>query len=405
MKILQINKFFYLKGGSERYFFDLSRLLEEKGHEVVHFSMEDERNLPSKYSSYFVKNINLEKPSFAQIGKIPRIIYSKEAQIKLENLIADTRPEIAHLHLIDRHLTPSIISVLERYKVPMVMTLHDYKIVCPNSTLFSHGKICERCKRGKFYQTFLQRCIKDSLAVSLVGCLEAYLHHFLKLYHKVNLFLAPSRFIKEKFEEFGVGEGRIVHLPLFLNFKQFEPNFGFEKPNYYFLYFGRLSKEKGLETILRTAGEFPRIRFVIAGEGLEERKLKFFVGENRLSNVEFVGYKERENLWKLVKNAIAILLPSRWYENQPYSVLESMALGKVVIGSRIGGILELIDDSKTGFLFEVENSDGLIAKIKYLLEHQNEIPKMGEKARKKIEKEHNQKIHYQKLIEIYRSLI
>src|SRR3989339_1495106 len=200
MRILQINKFFYPKGGSETYYFSLCNLLEKHKHDVVHFSMQDNKNENSPYKDYFVSHLNITKPqvNLSSIGQISRLIWSNEAQKKLEQLLTKEKIDIAHLHNIDRHLTPSIIPVLKKHKIPVVMTLHDHKIICPNSTLFAHGSVCEKCKGRKYYSPIFVKCIKNSLPVSFIGSVEAYYHQIRHVWDSVDLFLAPSQFLRNK---------------------------------------------------------------------------------------------------------------------------------------------------------------------------------------------------------------
>jgi len=403
MKILQVNKFFYRKGGSETYYFDLISLLNSKGHTIIPFSMQDSKNESSAFQEYFVKNLNLTNPSLLNlISKIPQAVYSQEAAEKLEKLITAEKPDIAHLHNIDRHITPSIIPVLKKHKIPMVMTLHDYKLICPNSTLFTQRKICEKCRGGKFYFAPLQRCIHGSLAVSTIGCLEAYVHRFLKLYNGVDLFLAPSQFLKNKFIEFGFPQEKLIHLPLFLSFDQSFKLKG-QKRNDYFLYFGRLNEEKGLRFLISVFRKIPEIKLKIAGSGPLEQELKNLAGSNQ--NIEFLGYQEKNKLYNLIQGARAIVSPSLWYENASYSVMETMVLGKTVIASKMGGIPELIADNKTGFLFEPGNEKELEEKIRYCLDNPEKIVEIGETARKEAIRRFDPETHYRKLMSVYKQLL
>lgn len=402
MKILQVNKFFYRKGGSETYYFDLINLLNSKGHTIIPFSMQDSRNESNAFQEYFVKNLDLANPSLLNfINEIPRVVYSQETAEKLEKLITAEEPDIAHLHNIDRQITPSIIPVLKKHKIPMVMTLHDYKLICPNSTLFTHRKICEKCKGGRFYFALLQRCIHGSLAVSTIGCLEAYVHRFLKLYNGVNLFLAPSQFLKNKFIEFRYLEEKIIHVPLFLDAPQ--SKFSTAKTDDYFLFFGRLSEEKGLRLLISMFLKLPLAHLKIAGTGPQEKDLWKLT--RRSKNIEFAGFQEKHKMYDLIRKAKAVIVPSLFYENSPFSIMESMVLGKCIIASHIGGIPELLTDNETGLLFESGNGRELKEKIKFCLDNPGKVELIGQKAQEKAKKEFSPEKHYQKLIQIYSSLL
>ena len=207
MKILMINKFHYLRGGSERAVFDLMKLLEINGHQVINFSMRDKKNVASKYDKFFIKNVNFEKFNVINIIKF---FYNYEAVNKLKKLVEAEKPDIAHLHNIAHQISPAIISVLKKNNIPIAQTLHDYKLICPNSRLFSQGKICEKCQSGKYYNCFFGKCAHDSWVKSFLGMSEAYLNNSLfKYYNKINIFIAPSRFMKDVCVKFGLPENKI----------------------------------------------------------------------------------------------------------------------------------------------------------------------------------------------------
>ncbi|MFH0777216.1 MAG: glycosyltransferase, partial [Candidatus Eisenbacteria bacterium] len=199
MRILQVNKFFFLKGGAERYFFALSELLDSRGHEIVSFSMKDPRNLPSRYSENFVSHVTLDGsgPIAGRLRTAGRIIYSFEARRKLRELISRTRPDVAHLHNIAHQISPSIIGLLKSSGVPVVQTLQDYKLACPAYLMMVRGKACDKCVPGRFYNVIANRCVQESVQASLVSCAEAYLHRLLHTFAGVDAFLCSSRFMMQ----------------------------------------------------------------------------------------------------------------------------------------------------------------------------------------------------------------
>jgi len=245
LKILQINKFYYLKGGSERYLFDLLKILETAGLEVIPFSMQDKKNRPSNYEKYFSQFMGMHRFSFKNIFKI---FYNREAARCLEKLIKKTKPNIAHLHNIAYQLSPSIIRILKRHSIPIVMTLHDYNIICPNAKLFTKGAHCERCRGVRYYHCFLNKCSHDSYGQSFLAMLEAYFNQrLLKVYDQVDLFIAPSRAMKDACVKFGLPENKIVNLCYPVELNDDSPE-NIDASNY-ILYFGRLSPEKGVKLI------------------------------------------------------------------------------------------------------------------------------------------------------------
>jgi glycosyltransferase involved in cell wall biosynthesis len=401
MKILQINKFHYLKGGSERYYFDLSHELERQGHKVIFFSMLDNRNEETKYKKYFIKNIDLYKFSLINIIKF---FYNYEAVSNLKKLLKEEKPDIAHLHNIAHQLSPAIINVLKKYNIPIVQTLHDYKLICPNAQLYNQGKICEKCNGGKYYRCFTNKCMHNSRAKSFLVMLEAYLHqNVLKTYQKIDLFLAPSQFMKDTCVRFGVNEQKIKTIYNFIpeDFNKFNSTHQKEEnKNPYLLYFGRISEEKGIDILIKAlAMNKNKINLKIAGIGLDLENLKKQIKKHNLSKrVELLGHKSGNELKNLILNSKAILIPSLWPENMPFSLIEALSLGRPVIVSRVGGMPELIKEGFNGFTFQAGNIPDLASKIDLLskmrfnLSEQNNLLLNIEK-------------HSQKILRIYQNLL
>ena len=408
MKILICNSFHYVRGGADRCALEMLTLLKSKGHEVFYFSMDHPRNLPSPYAEYFVSSIDYPEllqtvnPANA-IKALKRVVYSRETEEKLTQLIEITRPDIAHLHNIAHELSPSVLYALDKANIPVVQTMHDYKILCPNTSFLSHQEVCERCKGGKYYQVVRRRCKRDSLPASILACLEAYVHHWLGTYQqKIDRFIAPSKFIRQKMIEFGFSADNIVYLPHMIDLMHFRPA---TSPGDYVLYFGRLSGEKGLPTLLKAMTRNIDVSLKIAGEGPLEDNLKAFVRQNQLTNVEFVGYQSGEAFHDLIRNSALVVVPSEWYENAPFACYETMALGRPVIGANIGGIPELVQEEETGLLFESGNVDELAKKIGFLIDHPALQVEWGHNARRKVEKMYNADNHYHATMKIYHRVL
>jgi glycosyltransferase involved in cell wall biosynthesis len=400
MKILQVNKFFYPKGGCEVVLFDTARLLERKGHQVVFFSMHHPRNMPSPDQAFFVSRVDFDAVSSfpAQVRTALRIIYSFEAKRKITALIEKHRPDIVHLHNFHHQISPSVLDVFRRFRLPAVMTLHDYKVVCPTYLLFLGQGPCEACRGGRFYQCFLRRCTKGSVLGSAVNTLEMYVHRYLlRVNRRIDCFISPSRFLMDKCREMGF-EGKTVCLPHFLDLKDYDPSFGFEEKA--LVYFGRLSHEKGLHTLLKAVRNVP-IRLNIIGDGPARKELEQKAQREEFKHVRFLGYMTGPALKDEIKKAMAVVLPSEWYENFPRTILEAYGLGKPVIGARIGGITELIKDGETGMTFTSGDAEGLERKIRLLAGDPGKAEEMGVKARRYVENEFNPERFYQGLIEVY----
>lgn len=402
MKVLLVNKFFYPKGGAECVFFDTASVLRDKGHKVSFFSMAHPRNLDSEYAKYFVPNVDYERVGFKDIMfSSARILYSFQARRKIGEIIAAEKPDIAHLHNIYHQISPSILHTLKKNNIPIVMTLHDYKLVCGSYLLLAAGKICEACKGGKYYCCFLKKCEKDSRLKSFLDTLEMYLHHkILHIYKLVDVFISPSKFLKLKIEEMGF-RGKIIVLPNFINLNDYQPVYGYQEKS--IIYVGRLSGEKGIISLARAVKGLG-VKLKIIGEGYLDKILRQIVEDEKLKNVELLGYRSGEDLKEEIKKSMFLVLPSEWYENSPRVILEAFALGKPILGAKIGGVSELIKNNETGLTFESGNVKDLRLKISFLIDNPNLIIEMGRNARQLVEREFNQEIYYQKLQEAYAQL-
>lgn len=404
MKILQINKFFYIKGGPERCMFNTAEILKKKGHEIAFFSMRHPDNFDTIWNNYFVSNVEFNKKSSSKekLGLFFNTLYSREAAKNLDKLISDFKPDLAHIHNFNHQLTPSILSPLYKNRIPIVITLHDYKLVCPSYSMLNHGRVCELCKGQKFFHSARTRCHKDSFSASFLATLESYLHHqILGSYKKVNCFISPSKFLIHKCKEMGL-KGEYVYLPNFIDVKNMTPKPASESNA--ITYCGKLSEEKGISTLVRAVKGL-KISLNALGDGPLKEELQEYATNNGIDNAYFLGHLNGDRLFRTISDALFAVVPSEWYENNPFSILEAFALGKPVIGSKIGGIPELIEDGITGFTFEPGNIKDLRSKIGFMISNKDKVLEMGRNARRLIEEEFDAETHYQKLIEIYKEAI
>lgn len=400
MKILMVNKFFYIKGGSETYYFSLKRLLESKGHTVIDFSMEDERNFPSPYTQYFVNNIDYDNNSGA-LSKVKtglNIIYSNEAKKKFEKLVLDTKPDLIHLHIFQHQISPSILDVIRKYHLPTVYTAHDLKALCLNYKMMHHGRICEQCNRGKYYHCAFNKCVKDSFLKSCINVTEGYVHKWRHSYDVIDKIITPSLFYRSKFIDFGISAEKVVHIPNFLDIEKPDINRRDDNEKYY-LYFGRLSEEKGILTLIK-AFKTLRLPLYIVGTGSLREYISNYLDKQGVHNIQLLGYMSGQPLKDVVGNAKAIILPSEWYENGPYSAIEALQLGRLIIGSDVGGIPELVEGN--GFLFKMANVDSLKKTI-VLCEglDENEMSKMRQRSVDLFNKIYTPVTHWNLLKNVY----
>jgi glycosyltransferase involved in cell wall biosynthesis len=366
MKILQVNKYHYYRAGAEKYYLDISSELQKKGHEVANFAMHDKNNLESKWSKYFVSNLDFHNLSFKDKLKLPgRIIYSLEAKKKFKQLVNEFKPDIIHAHNIYHHLSPSILSVAKKQKIPVVLHLQDYKIISPNYNIYSHGKNHWDYCGGRYYRCFFNKCFKNSYLQSFLVSLEYFIHHYiLKIYNKtVNIYIAPSQFIQRKASLFNVEKNKIKVINNHI--KDNEISSEISPKGEYWLYFGRLAKEKGIQNLISALSNInDKSKLKIAGNGPYKEYLKTLVNKLKLNDrVEFLGKKQGKELKDLIKNSKAVIVPSIWPENFPFALLETLALGKPAIVADSGGMPEIIQDNENGFIFKAGNIDSLNDKM------------------------------------------
>ena len=367
MKICLVNKFHYIKGGSETYYFGLGELLKKKGHDVIYFSMKDKKNVPCEQEKYFVDNVDFNcKMSPGRLVKTSlKMLYSFEAKRQFEKLILDERPDLIHLNIFQSQLTGSIVDVAKKYNLPVIYTAHDLKSVCPNYMMLNHGHVCEKCLHGNYINCFRSCCMKNSRAKSLLAAMESTVYKQRKIYKKIDLVITPSKFYKNKLEESGVFDCDIVHIPNFL------PE-GTEYKNVrnggdYFLYFGRLSIEKGIKVLVKAYAKANLKKpLYIVGEGPEEEEICRFIKNHNLEHkIKMLGFKSGEELNKLVQNALCVCLLSTWYENGPYTIMEAQAVGRPVVVSCLGGLPELVENYNNGRICQNKNVREISNILKY----------------------------------------
>lgn len=398
MNILQIDKYFYLKGGAETVFFNTIDLLKENGHNVVPFCLKSRKNRQSEYSKYFVDFPELsESSTFTKIKNISNFFYNTDSVKKLDTLIQNERPDIAHIHLLFNGISVSILPLLKKHNIPIVMTVHDYRLICPAYT-FRNGKeeICESCLKNKRYiQCFTNKCSKGNLTNSLLLSLDSYYREtFYNPLDYIDKFIFVSKFSQNKHIEANLKyKEKSVHLYNFTSDRRSD----IESKKDYLLYIGRISEEKGIQTLIKAQQLVPNVDIKIVGTGPLLNDLK-----KNYPNVSFLGFKEGKELEQLIKEAKFTIVPSEWYENNPLSVIESMMSGTPVIGSNIAGIPELIKDKQDGFLFQTRNYNNLADIIKEAISLSKEdYIKMSDSAYKFAIENFSKEAHYKRLYEIY----
>ncbi|MBQ4104841.1 MAG: glycosyltransferase [Clostridia bacterium] len=396
MKILLVNKFLYQKGGAETYVFKLGEALTQGGHQVEYFGLEHEDNIVGNSAGSYVSHMDFGDGIGKNLSAPFRIIYSREARKKIRKVLNDFQPDIVHLNNIQFHLTPSIIIETEKYrkktgrKVRIIYTAHDYQLICPSHGLFDADiRICEKCLGGNYTHCLRTKCVKNSRAKSFLGMMDAYVWKHSKAYSYIDSIICPSEFLKKKLDTQNRFRDKTIALHNFI-----EPKVPDNvKKGDYVLEFGHLSRDKGTNTLLKAAEKMPDTRFVFAGYGKAVEDME------SVPNAEYVGFKTGQELKELIQNARCSVYPSEWYENCPFSVIESQMYMTPVIASRMGGIPEIMEENKTGLLFEAGNADDLEQKLRYLLESPGVLEEFTENCRH-ITFE-TPETYYKKLMQIY----
>lgn len=402
-KLLSLNTYHYRRGGADMVFLEHDALFRSLGWETAVFAMRHPRNLPSPWQDYFADELELggDYSLLEKLAMAGKVIYSAEAKRKLARLLTQFQPDVAHVHNIYHHLSPSVLSLLRERGIPTVMTAHDLKLACPAYKMYNREGICERCKGGNVLHLVKHRCIHNSLPVSGLIAVESAVHRLLGLYRQnLDKIVAPSQFFRTKLVAWGWPAALITVIPNYVRAEEYQPEY---QPGRYFLYFGRLAEEKGVDTLIRAASQ-ARVPLLIVGTGPDEAKLKALAAAQH-GDVEFLGYRAGADLKTLLRGARAVVLPSQWYENAPMSLLEAYASGKIIIAADIGGIPEMILTDETGFLFESGNIDQLADRLTKVSALSDEtIAQMGQGARHYVVQTFTVSRYVDEMLDLYHSL-
>lgn len=399
MRILLVNKFHWPKGGSETYYFELGKMLKEHGHEVAYFSMQNKNNITTGDKEYFVKEFD---GNGKNIFKFFDAIYSRENKKKMEQALDDFKPDIVHINLFQRHLTFSIINPIKKRNIPIVYTAHDLQSVCPASAMLSNGKVCNKCLNSNKFHCLTKKCVKNSTLKSLLCSIEATIYKRKHIYDKFNLIISPSSFVGNIIKKDGIKSNiKVLHNYVDVDNKSDEYN----DENYAF-YFGRLSIDKGIMNLLEAFSKQAEGKLLIAGDGPEKEKILKYIKTNNLNDrVKLVGFVKHKQILEYIKNSSFVIVPSICYDNCPFSVLESLSVGKCVIGAEIGGIPELIENGKNGYLYQHDNITQLSEIISKMFKNKNLRKKMSLYSLKYDRPKYSKENYYAELEKIYNSLV
>ncbi|MGC2327255.1 MAG: glycosyltransferase family 4 protein, partial [Candidatus Sulfotelmatobacter sp.] len=404
MRILYCNKYNYPFSGTEVYLFELMELMRTRGHEVALFSMADERGEATPYDHNFVPHIEFNQHAglTKKVRLAAQAVYSQEARVRMRAMIGDFRPDVAHVRNIYHHLSPSILWELRAQGIPVIYHINDFKLLCPAYNLVRQGEACEDCRGGAFWRVLGSDCY-PGLGTRAALMMEAYVQRGLRTYEKcVDLFLAPSQFVRDKFAEHKWNTERFRVLPHFqVAAAAVAPP---AEKNTPLLYFGRLSAEKGVSDLLRAMQRLPELRLVVAGDGPQGGELRTLAANLGLTNVEFAGYVRGVELDALIARSRFTVLPSHAYETLGKSILESYARARAVVASDLGSRRELVQEGKTGLLYPVGDVEQLAAAIVSLSEPEP-ATRMGLAGWQLVKRQYTPESHYRAMFGMYEELM
>ena len=410
MKIILVNYRYFISGGPERYFFNIKEVLERNGHEVIPFSIKSSRNLPNDYEKYFLDIVD-DEVYFAQSKKslkvilksFARMFYSFEAKRKFKRLLQDTRPDLVYVMQFHNKISPSIIDAAQSLRIPVVHRISDFQYMCPNALFYNDVKgVCEDCLKGKRLSCVKYKCVLNSTVYSGIKMAAKWLHDCMKITRKINAFVVPSSFTLKKLNEYGIPMDKLHHIPTFFNLKEENPKVEY---NPFILFVGRIEKQKGLMTLIKTfEGTGYNLKIIgFSNDGYEDVLKDYLKGKQH--HIEFLGRKSFEEIVPYLKSCLCTVVPSEWYDNFPNVILESFAYKKAVIATDFGSLPELVHDNQTGLTFKYANIEDFRVKVKYMFEHVDEARQMGEQAYQNLIKSYSPESHYNQLIKLFHEIV
>jgi glycosyltransferase involved in cell wall biosynthesis len=403
--VLQVNKFFHPRAGAETAFLKTRTLLRERGHDVIDYAMRHPANLPSPYERFFApaRSYTGDLGLVRRVGDAASSVYSWKARRALGALLDVRRPDVAHLHNVYHQLTLSVVDELARRRIPIVLTLHDWKIACPAYTLFTEGAPCRRCVHGSVANAVAHRCVKSSRAASGLAAAEAAIARHRDTYGKVQRFIAPSRFAAGVAGMAGVERRRVDYVPNFLADAELtaERSDGPREP--VFFYAGRLDATKGVRELLSGFARVEGAQLRIAGDGELEGEVR--AAAARDPRIAHLGRIQADRMRAELAQARAVVVPSIWEENGPLAILEAQAGGAALIVANRGGLPEFVRDGESGLVAAAGDVAALAAAMQRLADDAELARRLGERGREEVRAEHNADRHYERLMTVYATAV
>lgn len=413
MRIALVHYRFFPGDGPERYFFNIKEILEKNGHVTAPFSIKNSRNLPAgEYERFFLDGVDDEVhygdkttlgPAKA-IKSLTRMFWSAEARRKFGEFLDYFKPDVVYIMQYHNKISPSILGEARRRNIPVVHRISDFQYMCPNALLFTNGHLCEECLSGKSIRCITNKCVHGSTVMSAMKLGAKKLHDAMHVKDKIDAFVVPSAFTLGKLRQYGIAQEKLHHIPTFYNGTRHNNNdVDTEEP--YFLYIGRIAEQKGMWTLVKAFAKcgLPLKIIGTSADDLEKRLGQYLAG--REHRIEFMGFMPFDKMVPWINGCTATIVPSEWYDNFPNTILESFAFGKPVIASRLGSLLETVEDGVTGLTFTPGDADSLAEAVKRMASSAELAATTGENASQRIDTIYSPQSHYEKLIELFNSLV
>ena len=406
MKIVLVNYRYFISGGPERYYFNIKEILEKNGHQVIPFSIKSSRNEETPYDKFFLDVVD-DEVYFAQSKKtlpiilksFTRMFYSFEAKDKFKALLRQEKPDLVYIMQYHNKISPSIIDAARSFSVPVVHRISDFQYMCPNALFYNDAiGVCEDCLKGNWISCIKYRCVLNSAIYSALKVGAKKLHDMMNVKEKIDAFVVPSSFTLSKLEQYGIKSSKLNHIPTFFNKKEDDPKVEYRP---FALYVGRIEKQKGLFTLIKTfVGTDFNLKIIGFSNNGYENELKAYL-EGERHNIEFLGRMDFAQIVPYLKSCLFTVVPSEWYDNFPNVILESFAYKKAVIATDFGSLPELVKNDETGFLFKYADVDDFRQKVRLMFENERHAKEMGEHAYEQICSMYSPDVHYAKLMDLF----
>ena len=413
MKIALVNYRYFVSGGPERYMFNIKEVLEKHGHIVAPFSIKHNKNSKNDYESYFLDAIgtgdevyNHEYPTDlkTKIQVVCRMLYSFEAKQKFKHFLKEVQPDIVYILHFQNKLSCSIIDAAKEMNIPVVQRISDFGHICPNAHLYRERVgICESCTSNSLFQAVKYKCISNSYSHSAIKAFSLAIMNINRVKDKVDGFVFPSTFTRNKYIAKGFDVKKTFHIPTFFNAAQLAQSREIRYGDYA-VYIGRLEKEKGIETLINAFLKTDhKLKIIGFSNDSYEASLKSMV-QGREDQIAFLGKLDFEEISNYLQECLFTVVPSEWFENFPNTVLESFAFKKAVLATNIGSLPEIVNESN-GFCFDYASSDSLKEKINYMFSNKEEAQIKGENGFKTLNIDYSSDYHYRQLISVFKKII